>query len=125
MQFGGVNLVSVGSGARQLATFRRLNSPSVNLVIGSTPGRTDRVVNYFTSPAKAVRLIITDAALAISYSVGAALCVLGIGDGFGYAMRLSRCASNSMLMACSPRSCVEVSRLTASMRNCFHASGGR
>ena len=40
MQFGGVNLVSVGSGARQLATFRRLNSPSVNLVIGSTPGCT-------------------------------------------------------------------------------------
>ena len=44
MQFGGVNLVCVGSGARQLATFRRLNSPSVNLVIGSTPGRTGRVV---------------------------------------------------------------------------------
>ena len=35
VQFDGVNLVSVGSGARQLATFRRLNSPSVNLVIGS------------------------------------------------------------------------------------------
>jgi hypothetical protein len=44
VQFGGVNLVCVGSGARQLATFRRLNSPSVNLVIGSTPDRTGRVV---------------------------------------------------------------------------------